>query len=215
MFQARFRNREEAAKKLVSELLEYRWKNPMILAIPRGGVVVAYEIAKALNAPLDLIIPRKMGAPGNPELAIGAVTEDGTTILNQRLVEDLGIAKDFIELEKANQIQEIKRRTKAYRSDSPLPDLKNKTIILVDDGIATGATMKAAIRSVRKQNPLFIIVAIPVAPPDTVKELSKEVDKLVCPVVFEPFFAIGQFYEDFSQVSDEEVIRLLKLAKPR
>ena len=213
MFQARFKNRGEAAKKLAGELLEYRWKNPVILAIPRGGVVIAYEIAKALNAPLDLIIPRKIGAPGNPELAIGAVTEDGTTILNQRLIDDLRIPKDFIELEKADQIQEIRRRTKVYRGDLPPLDLKNKTVILVDDGIATGATMKAAIQSVRRQKPSSIIVAVPVAPPDTVNELKKEVDKLVCPIVFEPFFAIGQFYEDFNQVSDEEVIKLLKLAK--
>lgn len=140
------------------------------------------------------------------------MTEDGTTILNQRLIDDLRISKEFIELEKADQIQEIKRRTKAYRGDSPPLDLKNKTVILVDDGIATGATMKAAIQSVRRHKPSSIIVAVPVAPPDTVEELKKEVDKLVCPIVFEPFFAIGQFYEDFNQVSDEEVIKLLKSA---
>ena len=213
LFHARFKNREEAAKKLAGKLSEYCGKNPVILAIPRGGVVIAYEIAKALNAPLDLIIPRKIGAPGNPELAIGAVTEDGTTILNQRLIDDIGISKGYIELEKANQIQEIKRRIKAYRGDAPPLSLEGKTIIVVDDGIATGATVKAAIYSIRKQKPSAIVVAVPVAPPDTVKELRREVDNLVCSVVFEPFFAIGQFYEEFSQVSDEEVISLLRLAK--
>lgn len=209
----RFRNREEAAKRLAKELLEYLGKNPVVLAIPRGGIVVAYEVAKALNAPLDLIIPRKIGAPGNPELAVGAVTEDGTTILNQRLVAELGISKGYIELEKERQIQEIKRRIKAYRGDAPPQSLERKTVIVVDDGIATGATMKAAIHSIRKQHPSTIVIATPVGPPDTVEELRREVDKVVCLVAFEPFFAIGQFYEDFGQVSDEEVIRLLRLSR--
>lgn len=213
LFYNRFRNREEAAKRLAKELLEYRGKNPVVLAIPRGGIIIAYEVAKALNAPLDLIIPRKIGAPGNPELAIGAVTEDGTTILNQRLVAELGISKDYIELEKEDQIQEIKRRIKVYRGDAPPQSLEGKTVIVVDDGIATGATMKAAIHSIRKQSPSTIVVATPVGPPDTIEELRREVNELVCLVVFEPFFAIGQFYEDFSQVSDEEVIRLLKLSR--
>jgi len=213
MFHNRFKNREEAAKRLAKELTEYREKNPVVLAIPRGGVVVAYEVAKALNAPLDLIIPRKIGAPGNPELAIGAVTEDGTTILNQHLVAELGISKEYIELEKEEQIQEIRRRIRVYREDAPPQSLEGKTIILVDDGIATGATMKAAIHSIRKQRPSAIVVATPVGPPDTVEELRREVDRLVCLIVFEPFFAIGQFYEDFSQVNDDEVIRLLRLSR--
>lgn len=213
MFYSRFKNREEAAKILAKELSEYQGKNPVVLAIPRGGVVIAYEVAKALDAPLDLIIPRKIGAPGNPELAIGAVTEDGTTVLNQRLIAELDITQEYIEMEKKNQIQEIKRRINAYRGDAPPQRLEGKTAILIDDGVATGATVKAAIRSVRKQKPSTIVVATPVGPPDTIDELRREVDRLVCPVIYEPFFAIGQFYEDFSQVSDEEVIRLLRLLR--
>lgn len=213
MSDRRFKNREEAAKKLAQELLEYRGKDTVVLAIPRGGVVLANEVAKNLNAPLDLIIPRKIGAPGNPELAIGAVTEDGTTILNQRLVSQLDISKEYIELEKKKQIREIKRRIKAYRGDAASESLEGKIVILIDDGIATGATMKAAIHSIRKRKPSSIVVAVPVGPPDTVEELKKEVDRLICLIVFEPFFAIGQFYEDFNQVSDEEVLSLLKLSK--
>lgn len=185
----------------------------MVLAIPRGGVVIAYEAAKVLDAPLDLIIPRKIGAPGNPELAIGAVTEDGTTILNQHIVDELGIPKEYIEMEKKNQIQEIRRRVNAYRGGAPSQSLEGKTVILIDDGVATGATMKAAIHSIRKQKPATIVVAIPVGPPDTIDELKGEVDRLVCPVIYEPFFAIGQFYEDFNQVSDEEVTQLMRLAR--
>ncbi|MFH0897671.1 MAG: phosphoribosyltransferase [Candidatus Bathyarchaeota archaeon] len=209
----RFKNREEAAKNLAKELSEYRGKNIVVLAIPRGGVVLGYEVAKELDASLDVIVPRKIGAPGNPELAIGAVTEDGTTILNQPLVSQLGIPKEYIEMEKEEQIKEIKRRIKTYRGDAEPPSLEGKTVILVDDGIATGATVKAAINSIRKKRPSSIVIATPVSAPDTAGELRKEADKLVCLVVFEPFFAIGQFYENFDQVSDEEVIRLLKMSK--
>lgn len=213
LFHNQFKNREEAGKTLAKALLEYKGKNPLVLAIPRGGVVIAYEVAKALSAPLDLIIPRKIGAPGNPELAIGAVTEDGTTVLNQSVVESLMVSKEYIELAKEEQIKEIKRRVKVYRGGSAPHDLEGKTVILVDDGIATGATVKAAINSIRKKRPRTIVVASPVGPPETVEELKKYADKIVCPVVYEPFFAIGQFYEDFSQVSDEEVTRLMRMAK--
>lgn len=210
---SRFKNREEAAKILAKELLKFKDKKPVVLAIPRGGVVLAYEIAKELNAPLDIIIPRKLGSPGNPELAIGAVTEDGTAILNKNLIEELEIPENYIESEKERQIKEIKRRMKTYRGEEPPIDLKEKTLILVDDGIATGATMKAAINSIKKKGPSAIIVAAPVAPPNTLEDLKRIVDEVVCPVVFEPFFAIGQFYEEFSQVSDEEVIKLLKASR--
>lgn len=210
MYYMRFKDRAEAGKKLSMELLEYRGKSSVVLAIPRGGVVVAYEVAKALNAPLDLIVPRKIGAPGNPELAIGAVTEDGTTILNQHLVAELGVSQDYIEREKESEVREIKRRVLAYRGDRPSISLKDKTIILVDDGIATGATVRAAVHSIRRQGASAIVVAVPVGPPDTINSLKREVDKVVCLVAFEPFYAIGQFYEDFAQVSDDEVIRLLR-----
>ena len=209
----RFKNRQEAAKSLARELLEYQEKNPVVLAIPRGGVIIAREVCKELNAPLDLIVPRKIGAANNPELAIGAVTEDGTTILNQPLVTQLGVHREYIEQEKKRQIEEIKRRIKAYREYAAPQHLGEKTVILVDDGIATGATMKAAIHSIRKKKPSSIVVAVPVGPPETIEELKKEVNRVICLIVFKPFFAIGQFYEDFTQVSDEEVINILKISK--
>jgi predicted phosphoribosyltransferase len=211
MSYSRFKSREDAAKKLARELLKYWNKNSVVLAIPRGGVVIGYEVAKILNAHLDLIIPRKIGAPNNPELAIGAVTEDGNALLNQQLIDELGISKEFIESEKKRQIQEIKRRIIVYRGDTAASKLEGKTVILVDDGIATGSTMKAAINSIQKKKPLSIVVASPVGPPDTVEELKKEVDELICLIVYEPFFALGQFYDNFNQVTDEEVIALLKL----
>ena len=213
MFERRFENREEAGKRLAKELVAYRGKATIIFAIPRGGVVTAYEIAKVLDAPLDIIIPRKIGAPGNQELAIGAVTEDGTTILNTRLVTMLGISDAYIELEKAKQIEEIKRRVKTYRGEYLPTNIEGKIVILVDDGIATGATVRAAIHSLRKGKPSSIVVAIPVGPPDTIKELKQEVDKLICLVSYDPFYAIGQFYADFSQVPDRDVIALLKKRK--
>ena len=213
MFERRFENREEAGKRLAKELVAYRGKATIVFAIPRGGVVTAYEVAKVLDAPLDIIIPRKIGAPGNQELAIGAVTEDGTTILNTRLVTMLGISDAYIESEKAKQIEEIKRRVKTYRGEYLPTNIEGKTVILVDDGIATGATVRAAIHSLLKGKPSSIIVAIPVGPPDTIKELKQEVDKLICLVSYDPFYAIGQFYVDFSQVPDRDVIALLKKRK--
>ncbi len=213
MFERRFENREEAGKKLAEKLLEYRGKATIIFAIPRGGVVTAYEIAKVLDAPLDIIIPRKIGAPGNQELAIGAVTEDGTTILNTHLVTMLGISDAYIESEKIKQIEEIKRRVKTYRGEYLPTNIEGKIVILVDDGIATGATVRAAIHSLRKGKPSSIVVAIPVGPPDTIKDLKQEVDKLICLISYEPFYAIGQFYADFSQVPDRDVIALLMKRK--
>ena len=213
MFEKRFENRKDAGKRLAKILLEYQGKDAVVFAIPRGGVVIAYEIVKLLGASLDIIIPRKIGAPGNQELAIGAVTEDGTTILNTRLVTMLDISEEYIEAEKTKQIKEIKRRIKTYRGDQPQRDLEGKIVILVDDGIATGATVRAAIHSLRKSNPASIIVAVPVGPPDTIQELKQEVDRLICLITYEPFFAIGQFYTDFSQVPDSDVITLLKKIK--
>jgi len=210
MYYRRFKDRVEAGKKLSTELLEYKGKHSVVLAIPRGGVVVAYRVAKALNVPLDLIVPRKIGAPGTPELAIGAVTEDGAAILNQNLVAELGVSQDYIEREKENEVREIKRRVVAYRGDRLPRSLNGKTVILVDDGIATGATVRAAVHSIRRRWASAIVVAVPVGPPDTINSLKKEVDKVVCLLVFDPFYAIGQFYEDFAQVSDDEVIRLLR-----
>lgn len=204
-----FKDRIQAGKKLTERLLKYKNENVIVLAIPRGGVVVAYEIAKTLNAPLDLIIPRKIGAPYQPELAIGAVTQDGTIILNEEIVNYLSIPEEYIKAEAERQKKEIERRLIKYRGNAIEPNVENKIVIIVDDGIATGATMIAAIASIRKKKPLKIIVAIPVAPPESLEKIKKYADEIVCLYTPEPFFAIGQFYEKFEQLEDEEVINLL------
>ena len=210
---AYFSDRIEAGKKLAMALKDFSSKNGVVLAIPRGGVVVAYEIAKALGLPLDVIIPRKLGAPGNPELAIGAVAEDGTAILDNELVNYLGVSQSYIQEEIENQKQEIQRRLSLYRQQSSYPDLKGLDVIVVDDGIATGSTMKAALASVRNRGASSITVAIPVGPPSTIKELEKLADRVVCLYTPEFFQAIGQFYSDFSQTEDEEVVALLQQNK--
>jgi len=210
---AYFANRVEAGKRLTSELKNLTEKNAIVLAIPRGGVVVGYEIAKALNLPLDVIIPRKIGAPDNPELAIGAMTEDGTIILDKDLVSYLGVSQDYIGAASEQQKNEIERRLKLYRGNEPYPNLRGKDVIIVDDGIATGSTMKAALASVRNKGARTVIVAVPVGPPSTIEELKKQADKVVCLYTPEYFQAIGQFYRDFEQTTDEEVIHLLKESK--
>ena len=208
-----FRDRVEAGIKLAKRLEKFRRENVVVLAIPRGGVVVGFQVAKYLNAPLDIVIPRKLGALDNPELAIGAISQDGSTILNQELIKALGVSNEYIELEKRRQLAEIKRRLTKYRGSVKYPDLKNKVIILVDDGIATGATVLAAVKFIKKLGAKKIVVATPVAPPDAVKKLRTEVDEVITLETPELFFAIGQFYEDFEQISDEEVIELLKEAE--
>jgi putative phosphoribosyl transferase len=212
---AYFSDRNEAGKKLAIALKDFSSKNGMVLAIPRGGVVVAYEIAKALGLPLDVIIPRKLGAPGNPELAIGAVAEDGTAILDKELVSYLGVSRSYIQEEIETQKQEIQRRLTLYRQQSSYPDLKGLDVVVVDDGIATGSTMKAALASVRNRGASSITVAIPVGPPSTIKELEKLADRVVCLYTPEFFQAIGQFYSDFSQTEDEEVVALLQQIKQK
>lgn len=204
-----FKDREEAGRMLAKALREYKGQDVVVLAVPRGGVVVGYYVAKELGCPLDVVVPRKLGAPYQPELAIGAVAEDGTTVLNEELIESLDVPKSYIDRKIKEEIHEIKRRVSLYRSGKPAIPVENKIAILVDDGLATGATMKAAIRFVKKLNPKAIIVAVPVAPPETVENIKQEVDKVVCLSTPVPFYAIGQFYEQFDQVEDEEVIRLL------
>jgi predicted phosphoribosyltransferase len=210
-----FRDRVEAGKRLASALIDFAGKDAIVLAIPRGGVVVGFEVARVLDVPLDVIIPRKIGAPDNPELAIGAMTEDGTTILDESLVKYLRVPGDYIKEESEKQKLEIERRLKLYRGDVAYPSLKNRNVIIVDDGIATGSTMKAALASVRKRGAKTIVVAIPVGPPSTIRELKKEADHVVCLYTPESFYAIGQFYEDFAQTTDEEVISLLRLSKQK
>jgi putative phosphoribosyl transferase len=204
-----FTDRIDAGKRLASVLKDFPDKNGIVLAIPRGGVVVGFEIAKALNLPLDVIIPRKIGAPQNPELAIGAVAEDGTTILDNQLIKYLAVSREYVTIETQRQKQEIRRRFKLYRQDTSYPDLKGLDVIVVDDGIATGSTMKAALASVKNRGAASITVAVPVGPPSTIRELEKMADRVVCIYTPEFFQAIGEFYRDFNQTSDEEVIGLL------
>jgi predicted phosphoribosyltransferase len=207
---AYFSDRVDAGKRLALELRDFAGKNGIVLAIPRGGVIVGYEIANALSLPLDVIIPHKLGAPYNPELAIGAITEDGTTFLDDNLIAYMNVSQEYIKQESERQKKEIQRRLKLYRQDAPYPNLTGLRVILVDDGIATGSTMKAALASVRNKGAASITVAIPVGPPSTIKELKNQADRVICPYTPEYFQAIGQFYDDFSQTSDEEVIQLLK-----
>jgi predicted phosphoribosyltransferase len=208
-----FSDRIDAGRRLAAALKDAVSKDAIVLAIPRGGVVVGFQVAQALNIPLDLIIPRKIGAPNNPELAIGAVTEDGTIILDDKLVEYLQVPKEYVKEESERQRLEIERRSRLYRGDTPYPSLKNHQVVIIDDGVATGSTMKAAVVSVRKRGAKTVLVAVPVGPHSTVEELKKEADDVVCLHKPEPFYAIGQFYEDFSQTSDEDVRRLLGLSR--
>lgn len=182
----------------------------VVLGIPRGGVVVAAEVARALGAELDLTVPRKLRAPHNPELAIGAVAEDGGVYVDERVTGSLGVPPEYLQQEVAWQLEEIQRRLKAYRQDRPAPQLAGRPVVLVDDGIATGSTMIAAVRSVRRRGAARVVVAVPVAPPEAVRRLRAEGCEVVCVREDPLFVAVGQFYEDFTQVSDEEVQALLR-----
>lgn len=203
-------NRQQAGQRL-ADALEYLKgeENLIVIALPRGGVPVGYQIARRIGAPLDLVVPRKVGAPHNQEFAIGAVAEPDIRVMNERAIEMYNIAPEYLEKEIENQMEEIKRRKEKYRGNRPDINLTNKKVVLVDDGIATGLTMLAAIRAIKFQRPEELILAVPVAPPDTVDWLQEEVDQVVCLVYPEPFGAVGQFYYDFTQVSDQEVIQLL------
>ena len=206
---AYFSDRVDAGKKLAAALKDFAGKKAVVLAIPRGGVVVGYEIASSLHLPLDVIIPHKIGAPGNPELAIGAMTEDGTIILDKSLVSYLGVSQSYIKAESDEQKHEIERRLKMYRQEETGSSVEGKDVIIVDDGIATGSTMKAALASVKNRGAKTVTVAIPVGPPSTIEELKEQSNNVVCLYKPEDFGAIGQFYRDFDQTSDEEVIELL------
>lgn len=205
-----FMDRRDAGQKLAAKLMDYKNKNPFVLGIPRGGVVVAAEVARELGAPLDVIIPRKIGAPFHKELAVGAVAPDGTTIFDERSMVMLGITKADLEDQVRHELEEISRRANTYRGDRTPPILQGKTVIMVDDGIATGMTARAALESVRRLAPDSLVLAVPVASMETVSQLNQAVDELVCLLVPEVFYAVGQFYEDFRQTSDEEVLNIMK-----
>ncbi|MBD3360832.1 phosphoribosyltransferase [Candidatus Peregrinibacteria bacterium] len=206
-----FHDRKEAGKKLAEKLSGYKDKKDVILlGLPRGGVVTAHEIAKQLNLPLDIVVPRKIGAPGNPELAIGAITETGEGIFDENLVKMTNASKDYIDKIVEEEKKEAVRRLKVYRGKKEPKKIKDNTVILIDDGIATGSTMRAAIKSVKKKGAKKIVVAVPVLPRDAVKKFKEEADELV--YIDAPYFfgAVGAFYEVFEQTTDKEVVEIMK-----
>src|SRR3979490_371785 len=208
-----FHDRSEAGRLLAEKVGAYANRpDVLVLALPRGGVPVAYEVARALGAPLDVFVVRKLGVPGYEELAMGAVATGGVRVLNDQLVERLGIPEQLIDAVAARELQELARRERLYRGSRPPPDVRGRTVIMVDDGLATGATMYAAIEALRKQNPASIVVAVPTASPDTCEEMKKKADDVICAVTPEPFHAVGRWYQVFSQTTDEEVAELLAQA---
>lgn len=210
----RYQNRKQAGQILAKELVPFSKQNDVIvLALPRGGVPVAFEIAKTLHAPLDVFIVRKLGVPGHSELAMGAIAMGGVTVLNDDIVASLKISPAELEAVKEKELIELKRREVTYRDNEPFPDLKNKVIILVDDGIATGATMRAAIKALRQLKVDKIIVAVPVAAMETCEVIQKLADGLICPLRPYQFYAVGAWYDDFNQTEDNEVFQLLKEAR--
>jgi putative phosphoribosyl transferase len=209
-----FKNRQEAGQKLAQKLKKFKnQKDTIIIALPRGGVVNAFEIAKELNLPLDLVVPRKIGAPDHEEYAIAAITESGEGIFDQAAIESLNVSQKYLDQKIIEEKKEAERRLQTYRPDRPPLDLKNKTVIIVDDGIATGLTMRAAIKSIREKKPKKIIVAVPVAAKDSFKKIQELADQVIC--LHTPFFfgAVGAFYETFEQTPDKEVIELMAQSK--
>jgi predicted phosphoribosyltransferase len=205
-----FPDRTEAGRLLAARLEKYAGKpDVIVLALPRGGVPVAYEVARALHAPLDVFVVRKLGIPGHEELAMGAVATGGVRVLNDQAVRGLSIPNYVIDAVADWELRELERRERVYRGDRPPPEVRGKTVILVDDGLATGSTMLAAVRAMRQHGPARIVVAAPVASPDTCELLKGSVDEVVCAATPEPFYAVGLWYRDFSQTTDEEVRELL------
>ncbi len=212
----RFRDRREAGRLLAAKLARYANRpDVMVLALPRGGVPVAAEVASALGAPLDVFLVRKLGVPGHEELAMGAIATGGVRFLNQDVVRALRIPESDIDAVAAKEQQELERRERLYRGDRPPPDVRGKTVILMDDGLATGATMHAAVKALRAWQPARIVVAVPTASPDTCEELQAVADDVICAITPEPFYAVGLWYADFSPTTDEEVRDLLASAAHR
>lgn len=209
-----FRDRTDAGQKLAARLAKYAHRSDvLVLALPRGGVPVAYEVAEQLGAPLDVFLVRKLGVPGYEELAMGAIASGGVRVVNDDVVRQLAIPGAVIDAVAAEERRELERRERAYRNDRPPPDVKGRTVILIDDGLATGSTMRAAAAALRKLGPARIVVAVPVSAPETCEEIREEVDEVVCAVTPEPFRGVGLWYKDFSQTTDEEVRELLERAR--
>jgi putative phosphoribosyl transferase len=209
----RFRNRSEAGRLLAEALGRYKDRpDVLVLALPRGGVPVGYEVAAALNVPLDVFIVRKLGVPGHEELAMGAIASGGIRALNDSVIQHLNISPSAIESVANREAEELQRRERLYRGDKASPNISGRTIILVDDGLATGSSMKAAVAALRGQHPAKIIVAVPTAPADTCDELRREADEVICAATPEPFYAVGLWYENFEQTTDAEVTDLIRRA---
>lgn len=203
---ARFRDRRDAGKTLAQKLMHYADRpEALVLALPRGGVPVGYEVALALHAPLDVFIVRKLGLPGHEELAIGAIASGGIRVLNEEIIQALHIPEEVIAQVAQHEMQELRRREQAYRGDYPPPEIRGRIVILIDDGLATGASMRAAVVGVRAQDPERIVVAVPTAAPETCEAFQNEVDEVVCAITPEPFLGVGRWYEDFEQTTDEGV----------
>lgn len=208
-----FRDRADAGRQLAARLEQYANRpDLLVLALPRGGVPVAFEVARALDAPLDVFVVRKLGVPGEEELAMGAVASGGTRVLNPDVVDTLDIPQEVLEAVSVKERQELERRERDYRGERPAPDVRGRTVILVDDGLATGSTMRAAAMALRQRGPARLVVGVPTAAPQICDELRHEVDEIVCAITPDPFYAIGSSYEDFSQTTDDEIRDLLARA---
>jgi len=209
-----YRDRIDAGRQLAARLSGYANRDDvLVLALPRGGVPVAYEVAKALRVPLDIFLVRKLGVPGHEELAMGAISTGGVRVLNDDVVNYLGIPGEVIDAVAMDELRELERRERAYRDDRPEPNIQGKTVILIDDGLATGSTMRAAAAALRQKNPARVIVAVPVSATQTCDEYRMGVDEIICAKTPEPFLGVGRWYEDFSQTTDEEVRQLLAKAQ--
>lgn len=213
-----FRDRAEAGRLLAAKLMHYvadpdTRPSVVVLALPRGGVPVAFEVAKALEAPLDVVLVRKLGVPGQRELALGAIASGGFRVVNQDVAQGLGLPAGTLDVVQAVEERELRRRESTYRGDRPPLELRDRIVIIVDDGLATGSTMRVAVQSVRQHRPSRIVVAVPAAPPEVCEDLRAEVDEVVCGITPTSFHAVGVWYEDFSQTSDQEVRGLLQQAR--
>lgn len=209
----RFQDRAEAGQRLADALRRFAGRpDVLVLALPRGGVPVAYEVARALGAPLDVFLVRKLGVPGHEELAMGAIASGGVRVLNPDVVAMLGVPQGMIDAATAREMAELIRRERAYRGGRPAPEVRGRTVILVDDGLATGSTMRAAVEALRARGPARLVVAVPVGARETCDAFRGEVDEVVCAVTPEPFYAVGLWYRDFGQTTDEEVRELLARA---
>ena len=210
---ARFHDRTDAGRQLAAALAAYAGRpDVLVLALPRGGVPVAAEVARGLGAPLDIFLVRKLGMPGHEEFAIGAIASGGVRIVNESTLRDYGVSREQLDSVAEAEQRELERREHRYRGDRPRLDVRGKTIILIDDGLATGSTMRAALAALRQEGPARIVVAVPAAPPETCVEMQSIVDDMICLVTPEPFYAVGLWYEDFAQTTDDEVRELLTRA---